>query len=95
MREGWKCPNCGTVISPDVTEHRCQLTSNPIKPWMLPYNPTDATRSDIPYQCRACQLGAACNCVLGGWHITCGTMKRLGPEFEAAIFDNIEALYEN
>lgn len=27
MREGWKCPDCGAVISPDVTEHRCSLSS--------------------------------------------------------------------
>lgn len=27
MADGWRCPECGTILAPTVTEHRCDPPS--------------------------------------------------------------------
>lgn len=76
MREGWKCPQCGKIMSPDVTEHSCGSLANPnrdIIPYPLPKVPHWSQPGTPRPGCAACSYGlGACLCVLGCPPVTCG-----------------------
>jgi hypothetical protein len=79
MREGWKCPQCGKIMSPDVTEHSCGtlhegLPRVPHYPTSVPHYPPQPFMPVVqePFICASCRDGGICGCTLSGGRVTCG-----------------------